>query len=276
MANQVFGVMTSMMHLTNENLIHMNKELTSTNVALDHINNNLTHINDTLMPSFWIKAGTIANSVMALFALLAIIVSLYTANKSYFDSKFKKLVVIFKPSILIYDSTINTQRRSNCQRACDEYYDVVRIIIKNTSINYAKNVSFYVTKLYYVYNDGCSEANNFLPFPLSWTHYNNEYRDLHYNVPTLLNICESSGRNSHDQPVPVFCVTTQSKARDYGLSDLEIGYNRIVLTQYCDNHEPVDYGIDILFAPRAPKPIEIKVLGKIVELIDWPNCQIQS
>lgn len=84
--------------------------------------------------------------------------------------------ILFKPKIKPADEPKKTLQKGN------KIYIYQRLIVKNIGSVSAKEVRVLLT-----YLNG-PKAENFIPFPLNWTHWNKTIRDISRNEPVYIDV----------------------------------------------------------------------------------------
>ena len=172
----------------------------------------------------WVMYGVIAN-------LMVVLIAIYAANKDSINGCF------FKPKICMDKSVFSVEQKGLL---------ISRLKVNNIKKTVAKNVSFSIEKLWYFKNAEWQVAQNFLSFPLRWTHINIDSRDLFFKKPYFLDFCEIANTTTNNGSNLSFhlCAIYGGPKR-HGLDDLKIGRNKIQLTLYCENHPIKNYFIEL-------------------------------
>jgi hypothetical protein len=106
--------------------------------------------------------------------LWGVIGALFIGILALFGDQIKKF--LFKPEIE------GIEFKKTFQQVRDEIYIYHRLIVKNIGYVVAKEVRVLLTYL------DASQAENFIPAPLNWTHWNTRTRDISRGEPAYIDI----------------------------------------------------------------------------------------
>ncbi len=203
-----------------------------------HILNDISKNIHALATDTWVMWGATASFLVALVAL-------YSSNRDRINGCF------WKPKIKIEETIFNTKQNLSW---------ISRLKIENTGDEIAKGVAFIIEDLKYwnTSKNNWESANNFLPFPLSWTNTNSESRDVLLKRPYFIDLCQvidDRMADGHRASRNIYICTPYDSPRFHGLDDLRAGKNKIKMTLYCENHKVVHSYLAVEWSGRFEAPV---------------------
>lgn len=157
-----------------------------------------------------------------------------------------------KPDVELKEKTLSSN-----QGAKKEIF-VTRFIVENKGKGVAKNVSFVIGELYYSEDGKKNNWKNekkFVPFPIGWTHSAKEEKDLYINRPYYLDFFQ----NCYNCNKQTGIFSPQGIPRSHGLPDIEKGWNKLLLTMYCENSKSKKYWVRIFWNGEFKEPDKIEI-----------------